>query len=183
MGWMETCAMEERFRFVELAERQEEGFAVVCRRFGVSRKTGYKWVNRFDEGGAGALEDRPRAPRRCPHRTPERLRAAILELRRRHPTWGPRKLLAWLHKRWPVEAWPVASTVGDLLHREGLVQQRKSRRRARMQPPREEVSPREANDLWTVDFYSSACSARRACPEPFSRTTARPSSLRGGCWG
>jgi putative transposase len=62
MGWMETCAMDERMRFVIAVEKREEPFAAVCRRFGVSRKAGYKWVGRYREGGVEGLLDRSRAP-------------------------------------------------------------------------------------------------------------------------
>ena len=62
MGWMESCAMEERMRFVIAVEDQEEAFAVLCRQFGVSRKTGYKWLERYGDGGVEGLADRSRAP-------------------------------------------------------------------------------------------------------------------------
>src|SRR5262245_7321120 len=62
MGWKETCAVEERMRFVVAAQKQEESFAAICRRFGVSRRVGYKWLQRFEEGGACGLLDRLRAP-------------------------------------------------------------------------------------------------------------------------
>src|SRR5260370_104017 len=62
MGWMETCAVDERMRFVMAIEGQEEAFAAVCRRFGVSRKTGYKWLGRYREAGGQGLTDWARAP-------------------------------------------------------------------------------------------------------------------------
>ncbi|MFL5259014.1 MAG: helix-turn-helix domain-containing protein, partial [Hyphomicrobiales bacterium] len=62
MGWKETCAVDERMRFVMAAEQCEEPFAVLCRRFGVSRKTGYKWLERYDSEGVTGLVDRSRAP-------------------------------------------------------------------------------------------------------------------------
>ena len=62
MGWMETCAVDERMRFVMAVEQREEAFALVCRRFGVSRKTGYKWLARYREAGVEGLRDRSRAP-------------------------------------------------------------------------------------------------------------------------
>ena len=62
MGWMETCAVDERMRFVMMVERQEETFAAVCRRFGVSRRTGYKWLARHQALGVEGLVDRSRAP-------------------------------------------------------------------------------------------------------------------------
>ena len=62
MGWMETCIVDERMRFVIAAERQEASFAAVCRQFGVSRRVGYKWLARYEEAGVEGLCDRSRAP-------------------------------------------------------------------------------------------------------------------------
>ena len=82
---------------------------------------------------------------------PERISGVIVELRRRHPTWGPKKLLGWLRRRWPDEPWPAASSVGELLRREGLVRPRKRRAR-RSHPGRPRVEAKAPNDLWTADY-------------------------------
>jgi hypothetical protein len=93
----------------------------LCDPDGISRKTGSKWLHRFEAEGAEGLVDRSRAPRRCEHRMADAVREALLEVRRRQPTWGPRKLLAWLAARKPKVGWPAASSVGEFLRREGLV--------------------------------------------------------------
>src|SRR5262245_5655775 len=80
----------------------------LCERYGISRKTGYKWLERFEAEEAVGLEDRSRAPRSCPHRMSEEVRGVLLRARRRYPTWGPRKLLAWLEARAPSRIWPSA---------------------------------------------------------------------------
>lgn len=151
MVWLETCAVDERMRFVIAAEKREESFAAVCRRFGVSRKTGYKWLGRYEELGFEGLSDRPRAP----HEHPQALSAAIaelcLEVRREHSTWGPVKVRAYLERRWPAVTWPAASTIGALFDREGLTVRRKFRRRS---PPSSApfASCGGPNDVWCIDF-------------------------------
>ena len=78
MGWKATCAMEERFRFVEDWKRDEESVAEVCRRYGVSRQTGYKWIVRYREGGLAALEDRSRARLTHPNQVVQEVEDALV---------------------------------------------------------------------------------------------------------
>ena len=87
MPWRETSAMNERFNFVVDAQRGHFPFAELCRRYGVSRKTGYKWLHRFEQHGPQGLADRSHRPHSCPHATPLEVVQAILELRRRRG-WG-----------------------------------------------------------------------------------------------
>src|SRR5271157_911392 len=89
MGWLETCAMDERMRFVMAVEEQEEAFAGVCRRFGISRKTGYKWLERYREAGVCGLADRSRAPLHHPQAMTNAIAERCLAVRYTHPTWGP----------------------------------------------------------------------------------------------
>ena len=128
MPWLETAPMEQRTRFIDDWQRGLYTMTELCARYNVSRKTGYKWLARFDGGGRPALADRSRAPHRCPHRIPEDVGRLICEARRRHPSWGPAKLLDWLGPRHPRLALPAVSTAGDLLAREGLVKKRRRRR-------------------------------------------------------
>jgi putative transposase len=93
----------------------------------VSRKTGYKWLERYQREGLDGLADRRQAPGHCPRTTPAPIAEALLEARRRHPTWGPRKLLAYLARRQPRVPWPAPSTVGALLRTNGLVPPRRRR--------------------------------------------------------
>jgi putative transposase len=96
MPWKETSPVLERKKFVEEYERGVYSVAELCRRFGISRKTGYKWLKRFDEGGAAELADRGRRPRRSPNAVDPRIAAALLSARKQRPTWGPKKLRAVL---------------------------------------------------------------------------------------
>jgi putative transposase len=123
----------------------------LCREFGISRKTGYKLQARFEAVGNAALVDASRAPKRIANRTSSEMRELLVSARRKHPTWGPRKLRAWLLHKQPGLMLPAASTIGDLLKREGLVERRSHRRRT---PPwaggRSE--PQGPNELWCADY-------------------------------
>jgi transposase InsO family protein len=123
----------------------------LCREFGISRKTGYRLQARFEAVGSAALVDASRAPKRVANRTSAEIRALLLTARREHPTWGPRKLRAWLLRKQPGLLLPAASTIGDLLKREGLVERR---RRRRSTPPWAggRFEPQGPNELWCVDY-------------------------------
>jgi putative transposase len=151
MGWMETCAVNERMRFVMMVERQEETFAAVCRRFGVSRRTGYKWLMRYQARGVEGLVDRSRAPLNHPQAVAAAIAERCLMTRRKHPTWGPVKVRAWLERHAPEVVWPAASTIGELFEREGLTVKRRLRRRS---PPSSAPFAHcdAANDVWCIDF-------------------------------
>jgi transposase InsO family protein len=151
MGWTETCAVDERMRFVMAVEKREESVAAVCRRFGVSRKTGYKWLERYDEAGVEGLLDRSRAPLNHPQALSEAIAERCLAVRRAHPTWGPVKIRAWLARRAPRTQWPAVSTIGALFDREGLTVKRRVRRRS---PPSSVPFAHcgAANDVWCMDF-------------------------------
>ena len=151
MGWMETCAMEERMRFVIAAEKHEESFAALCRGFGVSRRVRYKWLARYREANVEGLLDRSRAPLHHPHAIADDMAERCLAVRRRHPSWGPLKVRAWLERRAPAVEWPAASTIGSLFDRERLTVKRKLRRRS---PPSSApfAHCEVANEVWCIDF-------------------------------
>lgn len=151
MVWKETCAVEERLRFVMAVEAGDESLAAICRRFGVSRRIGYKWYGRYVQDGVPGLSDRSRAPHRRPRSLCAELAAACLAVRRTHPSWGPVKVRAWLQRHDPDVAWPAASTIGALFEREGLTVKRRLRRRV---PPRSApfAACAAANDVWCIDF-------------------------------
>jgi transposase InsO family protein len=125
--------------------------AELCRLYGISRKTGYKWLARFLEDGRNGLKDRSHAPLSCPHKTPDHLVELLIEARKRHPHWGPKKLLALLSKKHPDYPWPAQSTTADILSRNGLI---KSRRRTRRpgHPGRPDTPMTKPNEIWTIDF-------------------------------
>lgn len=151
MPWRTTDPMHERMKFVSLYEEQLYSVSELCRRFGISRETGYKWVRRYEEEGAEGLKDRSRAPKHCPHRTSADVEAALLAVRAKHPTWGPRKILAYLARRRPTLPLPAASTVGELLARQGLTQPRR-RRRNWKHPGEVPLVTSDPNEVWTADY-------------------------------
>ena len=112
--WREVSPVDERLRFVA---RVGEGERVtdLCREFGISRKTGHKILRRYREDGLVGLTDQRRVPQRIPHRTPPEIRAKIVEAKRRHLTWGPKKLKAWLERKEPGVVLPEAILVVDIL--------------------------------------------------------------------
>src|SRR5262249_1201426 len=117
MGLGGTCAVEERMRFVIAVKESGKPFAAICRRFGVGRRSGYKWLGRYDETGIDGLSDRSRAPHHHPQAIAEHIMQQCLAVRRAHPSWGPAKVLAYLERQHPSEDWPAASTIGSLFDR------------------------------------------------------------------
>ena len=121
---------EERFRFIEECRRGELSLAEICRRFGVSRKTGYKWQERYARGGWEGLRNQSRAAQSHANEVLADVVAEVLKARGGHPTWGPAKLRAWLEREAPEIHWPAASTIGEILQRNGLTSPRKRRNHA-----------------------------------------------------
>lgn len=151
MPWDERTRMDQKVRFIAAISSCEYTMTELCREFGISRKTGYKWAERFRREGPAGLEDLSRAPKTKPHKMDARCAARIIEERRKHPTWGPRKLLAVLQKSAPGLPWPAASSAGDLLKREGLVVARPRRRPVpHRSPPVTQMD--HPNETWTCDF-------------------------------
>lgn len=120
MPWPEVSTMSLRYEFVMLARQAGANIAARCRRFGVSRKTGYKWLARFVRDGAAGLGDRSRRPRRSPAQTPAAIEAAVIALRKRQPAWGGRKLTRRLVTLGHQDV-PAPSTVTAILHRHRLI--------------------------------------------------------------
>lgn len=150
MPWEETTVLTSRCQFVVAYENNEFPMAELCRSFGISRTTGYKWRDRYREEGPEGLHSRSRAPRHHPQAVPEELREEILACRAQHPTWGARKLHAVLVRRAPQQPWPAPSTIGALLHQRGLTVPRRRRRAA--PTPTGLTEPNGPNEVWTADY-------------------------------
>lgn len=152
MPWLETAPMDERLRFIADSQRDLYPMTELCARYGISRKTGYKWLTRYHAEGPLGLRARSHAPHTCPHRIDPELAAPLVATRRAHPTWGPEKLVQYRAPRHPERtAWPAVSTVADLLKRDGLVRPRRRRRRV-VHPGVVPLHTTGPNDLWTADF-------------------------------
>ncbi len=151
MPWKETCPMEERIRFVMYYLEHEWSMSALCREFGISRKTGYKMIGRFMEGGIKGLRYLSRAPHHHPGAVSEPVEQTVLAARHRHPTWGPKKLRAWLDRQDGHIKWPAASTMGQILSRHGLTVPRRRSRKTRVydQPF---IGCDYPNAVWSADF-------------------------------
>lgn len=151
MPWKERKALDEKRAFLEEWNRQEESLAELCRRYEISRPTAYKWIQRNAAGGEAALEEHSRAPHHRPQAMSVTMVDRLLGLREKHPRWGPRKIKLYLQQREPRLTLPAASSIGELLRREGLSQPRVKRRHTPLSPLA--VGPASApNDLWCTDF-------------------------------
>lgn len=143
--------MDQRVAFIADWLRDEWTMTELAERYQISRKTAYKWVGRYEVDPAHGLADRSRAPHVHGRAIGPELCGAIVALRRAHPRWGPKKLYAVLTEREPRRAWPAASTMGDLLRREGLSEPR--RRQRYIVPLTQPLAAAQApNDVWTADF-------------------------------
>lgn len=148
MPWKECDRMTLRYEFVQLASLEGANLALLCRRFGISRKTGYKWLERYRAAGLEGLRDRSRRPLRSPRRTCASMEAEVLALRRKHPRWGGRKLGRRLCDTDHTDV-PAASTITEILRRHGEIAPSASEARRRVWRRFERPEP---NDLWQMDF-------------------------------
>jgi putative transposase len=151
MPWRNTEPTMERARFIALHEEGLYSMSELCDRCGISRKTGYKWLARYEAEGLAGLEERSRAPHSCPHRTAAKTEAALVSARETHPTWGPKKLLPYLARTQPELPLPAPSTAGEVLERHGLIEARK-RRRPRTHPGSASLKAAAPNAVWMADF-------------------------------
>lgn len=151
MPWRQVDAMHERLRFITDVRGGVASFSELCRHYGISRPTGYKWLARADQSGLDYLAELSRRPQRCPHATPPEVVGALIEARRRHPGWGPRKLLRLVRRRRRSGALPARSTVAAILRRHGLVLPRR-RRRYPGHPGRPLTPMAAPNVVWTADY-------------------------------
>src|SRR5919112_4133300 len=151
MPWTETCPMDQRVAFIADWRRREWSMTELAERYGISRKTAYKWADRYAADPAHGLTERSRAPKHHGRAMAEEVRRAVVALRHAHPRWGPKKLRAVLCERQPGQPWPAPSTMGDVLRREGLSH---PRRRARYVVPLTQplAAAQAPNDVWTADF-------------------------------
>jgi putative transposase len=120
MPWKELSPMDQKTQFVSEYLRDSLSFTDLCQRYHISRKTGYKWINRYEAEGPSGLADRSRRPHPSPDQTPDDQRLAIIEARRRHPSWGAKKLLKLLQRKGPQTAWPSRWTICEILKEKGL---------------------------------------------------------------
>jgi transposase InsO family protein len=143
--------MDQRTQFIADYLRELWSVTELCDSYGISRKTAYKWIDRYLRQGPAGLEERPRRPNTSPNRTLDEIQCALLEARRRHPSWGGKKLLTLVHKRHPNWELPHRSTVCAILSRNGMVP-KKPRRRRIGHPGKPGSVILAPNDVWSADF-------------------------------
>lgn len=163
--------MDQRNDFITEWLKKQRPLTELSRAYGISRKTAYKWLERFEQEGRAGLADRSRAPLHSPQAIDESTAAAIIAQRQKYPTWGARKIRKKLGELHPEAAWPAASSIGELLKREGLIQPRRTRRRT---PPYTEplAHATAPNQVWCADFKGwFYCGDGVRC-DPFTVTDA-----------
>jgi len=143
--------MDQKTQFIADYLRDTLSVCELCDFYRISRKTAYKWIDRYLRQGPAGLEDRSRRPKHSANRTPEHIEAALLEVPARHPSWGAKKLLPMVAKRFPNDMLPVESTVFEILARHGLLARKRQRRRIG-HPGAPSSSILAPNDVWSADF-------------------------------
>jgi transposase InsO family protein len=151
MPWKETCAMDEKVQMIGDWLNQEHTVTEIGERYQVSRKTVYKWIERYRAGGIKALQEGSHAALKHANATGNEIAAELILTKRRYDKWGSKKIISWLEKRRPEKQWPAVSTAQGILRKAGLVQTRKHRRHT---PPysRPFQQCTQPNDSWSMDY-------------------------------
>jgi transposase InsO family protein len=170
--------MDEKMQFVAERLANEEPMTMLCERYGISRQTGYELMRRYLAEGPSGLEERSRAPHIHGRATAAELVVRIVDLRRRKPHWGPKKLLAILAQADPWQPWPAHGTVSDILRREGLSRPRRVRRRP-LTVAQPFAAVQAPNDAWCIDFKGWFETADGTRCDPFTATDAFSRYLLG----
>jgi len=171
MPWEERGVVEQRMQFFADYESGEWTMSELSEYHSISRKTGYKLLRRVELEGVEGLKNQSRAAHRHRNQIAAGVQKQILELKQAHMSWGARKLRGWLVNHRPEQVWPAASTIGEILKREGLVKGRRRRYRtpAYTQPFAEAG---QANDVWCVDFKGWFLTGDGERIDPFTMTDA-----------
>lgn len=171
MPWKVSNLMDERMRYIVDWQNGDYSVAELCRMYGISRPTAYKWLGRYESEGIEGLRDRSRAPHHQPHVVPREIEEQIVAFRGLHPTFGPKKIRHRLKQDHPETAWPARSTIGEILRRCGLVSDGRRRRRTPpyTQPFRHCDGP---NTVWCVDHMGWFATANGSKCEPLTLTDA-----------
>jgi putative transposase len=152
MPWKETHVVDTRVEFVMRALREEKGFRELCREYGVSPKTGYKWKRRFLEEGLQGLEDLSRKPLGSPSQIAEDVLCEIIRIKKDHSPWGPLKIREVYARKHRHGELPSLSTFKRVLEKAGLVHKRRPRKQDACGRIENRIVPEGPNELWTTDF-------------------------------
>jgi transposase-like protein len=181
MPWKETRVMDQKIRMISNWLSGEYSVTELSRTFDVSRKTLYKWIERYEADQDSGLQERSRRPCVMPTATPAEIVADILAAKSQHEHWGARKLLAWLNSRNPDREWPAASTTNEILKRHGLVHARHKRHRT---PPYRDpfLMSTAPNEVWCADFKGQFRLGTGTLRYPLTLSDSYSRYLLG-CWG
>jgi transposase InsO family protein len=152
MPWKKVLPMEEKLSFILEVKAGARDFAAICREFQVSRRTGYRWWQRYQASGLPGLVERSHRPHKCPHQSASIWTRRVVALRLRHPTWGPKKLRVKLIDRYGARRVPAVSTLGAKLKAGGLVRPRRRRWARSLRMGTGLTVPTHPNHVWGVDF-------------------------------
>lgn len=158
MPWKEVTTMSQRKTFVGKANQPNRNMSQLCREFGISRKTGYKWLKRYQQQGEVGLEDRSRRPKHSPRQTAPEIEKKVLAIRQQHPSWGGRKLRARLKALGHNDV-PSPSTITEILRRNNKITKEESNKRKALKRF-EKASP---NEMWQMDFKASFMIGAQKC--------------------
>lgn len=158
MPWKESTLMSQRQEFALLASNPSVNFSELCQRFGISRKTGYKWRGRHKSQGLAGLTDRSRRPLKSPRKTSEEVEQKVVKLRHQHHAWGGRTIRARLEALGEADL-PAPSTITDILHRHKLISPEDSHSHI----PFQRFEHPAPNDLWQMDFKGDFPTAAQRC--------------------
>jgi len=150
MPWRNTSIMEERISFIYEYLSGAWVFSELCDEYDISRPTGYKFVERYEQGGIQALANSSTTPHSSPNRTPDCVEQKILKLRSKHPRYGPKKLRVMLSERYPDTTWPALSTFASILKKNDCIPHRRQIRRIKPVDP--VFDPTACNMIWSGDF-------------------------------
>jgi transposase len=152
MPWNQTDVMTEKERFVMLARTGCFTITDLCSDFGISRKTGHKYLQRYEAGGRVGLNNLSRRPKGCSFTTDAAVEALILKERLKHPSWGAKKIHDLLLKLYGLEDRPHINTVGNILDRHGLTKKRKRKAGVHRVLAENLTQPTRPNEVWSFDF-------------------------------
>jgi putative transposase len=168
MPWKEINVMSQKIEFVLKSFSKEISFTALCKQYGISTKTGYKWKQRFLEDGITGLEDKPKIPNKNPRKLSEEVVCELIRIKKTKPEWGPKKVRLVYANNHAKERIPSRSTVERILKKAGFVETKKKRRRGNSERIQYRIKPEKANDVWTVDFKGWWYTAEREKCEPLT---------------
>lgn len=168
MAWELKKVEDQRKQLVDLYFESDSSMSELCRKFGISRKTGYKWIHRFNEKGVEGLKDLSKAPKNPQTIYPKQVIQKAIDLKMKYPRWGPRKILAKFLRENPNLDCPSERRLYDIFKGYGLVTKRRIRNRVPATAPLKNVHA--ANDTWMGDFKGWFLTQNGEKCEPFTIT-------------